>query len=76
MQLLIFCRMETIAHNPRLRRRESGGWLAVTAPEDTLRIGVTAETEAEARDRFREEVSAWLPLLEAVRRGGVDQQES
>jgi hypothetical protein len=57
--------METI-HTPELLARQSGGWLAVTRPEDTLRIGVTAETEAEARDRFSEAVAAWTRLLKEV----------
>jgi hypothetical protein len=55
--------MHSTAHKPDLRPRESGGWLAVTQPDDALRIGVTAATEAEARDRFDEAVGAWERLL-------------
>jgi hypothetical protein len=67
--------MDTTTHKPRLLPRESGGWLAVTEPDDDLHIGVTADTEAEARDRFADAVAAWLRLLDAARRSGVDQPE-
>jgi hypothetical protein len=61
-------------HMPRLVERESGGWLAVTEPDDDLHIGVTAETEAEARERFGHALDAWLRLLDAAR--GVDRSEN
>ncbi len=57
------------AHEPRLLPRESGGWLAVTEPDDLLRIGVTANTEAEARQRFDHAVEAWLQLVAKAREG-------
>lgn len=65
----------TTSHAPRLRPRECGGWLAVSEPNDNLRIGVTASTEAEARERFAESVEAWLRLLDAAR-VGVSQREN
>jgi hypothetical protein len=51
------------AHEPILIERACGGWLAVTQPDDSLRIGVTADTEAEARAAFDEAVVAWERLL-------------
>lgn len=63
--------METTAHHPRLLARESGGWLAVTKPDDALHIGVTADTESEARERFADALAAWLRLLSQAH--GVDQ---
>jgi hypothetical protein len=42
--------------------------MAVSAPEDYLRIGVTAGTEADARERFAESVEAWRRLLEQAER--------
>jgi hypothetical protein len=58
--------METTAHTPTLVQRQSGGWLATTGPDDALHIGVTADTEAEVRERFNEAVTAWERLLAAV----------
>jgi hypothetical protein len=57
----------TTAHQPRVTARECGGWLAVSTPEDDLRIGVTADTESEARERFDAAVEAWLRLLEQAK---------
>lgn len=66
--------METTSHRPRLLARESGGWLAVTEPDDALHIGVTADTESEARERFADALAAWLGLLRQAH--GVDQREN
>ncbi len=60
--------MDVIAHKPRVVPREGGGWLAVSEPHDDLHIGVTAATEAEAREQFEKAVEAWLRLLEDARR--------
>lgn len=64
---LMVARMETSTHTPQLLARETGGWLAVTQPGDSLRIGVTAQTEAAAREQFSEAVAAWERLLAQAR---------
>jgi len=63
---------------PRLIERECGGWLAVTAPHDAPRIGVTAPSRSEAETAFAQSAQAWAVLLaEAHRRGdGVELTES
>lgn len=53
---------------PLLVDRECGGWLAVTPDDAPFRIGVTAETEGEARSRFSATVTAWLETLASDRR--------
>lgn len=63
----LWAMIDTTAHKPRLRRRDCGGWLAVSEPDDDLRIGVTGPTEVEARKRFGHAVEAWLRLLGAAR---------
>jgi hypothetical protein len=42
--------------------------------DDDLHIGVTAETEAEARERFGDALDAWLLLLDQA--SGVDRHET
>jgi len=44
------------AVRPLLIKRRCGGWLAITPKGWPLGIGVTAETEAEAVTKFREEL--------------------
>jgi hypothetical protein len=41
------------------------GWLATSAPDCQLRIGVFGVDEADARRRFGEEVEAWAQLRDA-----------
>jgi hypothetical protein len=48
---------------PVLIRRNCGGWLAVSPLEATLKIGVIAPTEDEARELFRKSVERWAQLL-------------
>lgn len=48
---------------PRIIPRKCGGWLAVSGPGDSLQIGVTAPSEAEARERFwaaSEQLRGWI----------------
>lgn len=52
---------------PRLLRREGGGWLAISEPGAKLRIGVVADTADEARARFGRELAAWQSLLNETR---------
>jgi hypothetical protein len=50
---------------PVLIRRARGGWLAVSPPNSVLKIGVVAESEVEARERFAEALVAWDRLRDA-----------
>lgn len=52
---------------PRITARECGGWLAVSGLGDPLQIGVTAPSEAEARERFREASERLRGWIEADR---------
>ena len=49
--------------SPHVIRRECGGWLATAPNGRPFRIGVTAETEAEAREKFSRSVRVWLDCL-------------
>lgn len=44
---------------PVMRKRERGGWMAVSRREDGVRIGAIGDTEAEARARFLELAESW-----------------
>lgn len=48
---------------PNLVRRTGGGWLAVAPKDATFGIGVTAPTEAEAREKFGSVYSRWIELF-------------
>jgi hypothetical protein len=54
----------------RLIRRKSGGWLALTAATDSLKIGVCAPTMGEAKTRLSACAADWQRLLA----GGFEQQ--
>jgi hypothetical protein len=47
---------------PHLVRRTRGGWLAVAPSEATFRIGVTASTEEEAKEKFCFVYSRWIEI--------------
>jgi hypothetical protein len=49
---------------PTLRRRENGGWLAISEPGAPLRIGVEGATADEARRRFVQALGEWVVLLD------------
>lgn len=49
---------------PRIIHRQCGGWLARSAPEDTVQIGVTAPTEEGAAALFAQRRAAWQVMLE------------
>ncbi len=51
---------------PVLIRRANGGYLAVSEPGSSLRIGVEGSTEAEARQRFTESLAEWVKLGEVM----------
>ncbi len=48
---------------PELMQRRCGGWLAGSPSHVPLRFAVTADTEAEARDKFRSSLDSWVSLL-------------
>lgn len=48
---------------PKIVRRQCGGWLAVSPPSTTLRIGVTADTEEEVRAQFRRARDRWAEII-------------
>ena len=47
-----------------LSERACGGWLAVSAPGSLLRVGVTADSEAEARLEFERAVRRFAALVD------------
>lgn len=49
---------------PKLLRREDGGWLAVSPPGAPLPIGVAAWSVEDARNAFVRELKAWKALLD------------
>lgn len=51
------------AENPRLIRRACGGWLAVSRPENAIRIGVCAPSEEQARADYAGTMARWRELL-------------
>jgi hypothetical protein len=46
--------------------RDRGGWLAVSAPDERLRLAVLGDSEDGARDAFESSASRWLELCEAA----------
>jgi len=48
---------------PRIVHRKCGGWLALSAKGDPLKIGVLAATHEEAGSRFRIVREEWRALL-------------
>lgn len=58
--------MEQItATAPKLIERTCGGWLAVSAPDAPLKIGVTADTAENARTAFDRAILEWQMILES-----------
>jgi hypothetical protein len=64
--------MEISTGNPRLVRRNCGGWLALPPRESSLRIGVWADTEEEARLKYRTAVDEWRATLALAGGSGED----
>lgn len=52
---------------PRIRERRCGGWLAVSLADAPLKIGVTADTEDQAREAFAQAVREWEVILTSDR---------
>ena len=48
---------------PRLVQRQCGGWLALAPRGASLRIGVWADSEDAARDKYRTTVEGWQATL-------------
>jgi hypothetical protein len=51
--------VEKVSESPRLIHRECGGWLAVSGSSEPIKIGVTADTEDEAAEKYHERINAW-----------------
>jgi hypothetical protein len=50
---------------PELRERQSGlGWLAISAPNDLIHIGVTAATAMEAAQLYEQKRQYWAALAQ------------
>lgn len=49
---------------PKLVRRENGGWLAISPVGASLRVGVEAWSAEDARVRFVRELGEWSALLD------------
>lgn len=49
---------------PRMIERRCGGWLAVSPRSCSLKIGVTADSEEEARSEFRTAFVQWREMLD------------
>jgi len=58
-------------HAPDLVQRLSGGWIAKSSRHAALRIGVTAATAEEAREKYEQAVTGWKANLQRAC-GGVD----
>lgn len=52
---------------PRMIKRECGGWLAVSPRGCSLKIGVTGETEQGTRDQFAASFARTMQILEGPR---------
>lgn len=62
--------VEKCAPMPLLVKRRCGGWLAVSGGNESVKVGVTAETEAGAAELFNCTIRAWrLALAERGSRG-------
>lgn len=52
---------------PNVTACEWGGWLAVSPRWADVKIGVTANTEIEARMKFGKSYGEWLDILQSPR---------
>ena len=55
---------------PRLIERRCGGWIATSEANASLKIGVTADTEQQARLNFERAVKEWEHILTTPRKDG------
>lgn len=59
------------AATPRIVHRKCGGWLALSADSDPVKIGVLAPSHEEARTRFRVVREEWRALLASPTSGAA-----
>lgn len=50
---------------PEISKRRSGGWIAVSGRDAPLKIGVTANSEEDARAAFNQAVIEWETILKS-----------
>jgi hypothetical protein len=55
------------SESPRIVARQRGGWLALSAVDDDLQIGVEADSEEEAIAKFRVTAERWREILASGR---------
>lgn len=55
--------MQIELESPRIIRRHCGGWLALAPESASLKIGVSADSEDAARDKYRTAVGEWKATL-------------
>jgi len=55
--------MQKSESGPMVVHRACGGWLAFAPTGSELRIGVTADSEREARNQYAETVARWRAML-------------
>jgi hypothetical protein len=55
--------MQEICESPRIVQRRCGGWLALAPEGASLKIGVSADTEEAARDKYKTAVTEWRRTL-------------
>lgn len=64
--------MQIASEMPRLVQRQCGGWLALAPRGVSLRIGVWADSEEAAREKYRTAVEGWQATLALACRSGED----
>ncbi len=71
--------MQNVPEMPRLVHRQCGGWLALAPKGVTLRIGVWADSEESAREKYRTAVEGWratLALRDVAQTSDADQAQA
>jgi len=51
--------MKTLISDPKMIARRCGGWLALSPPSATIKIGVTGASEEDARQKYRDSMEKW-----------------
>ncbi|MGF6425374.1 hypothetical protein [Bradyrhizobium elkanii] len=55
--------VEELGIVPEIQPRACGGWIATTARGAALSFGVTANSEAEVRERFETSLRRWIEII-------------
>ena len=55
--------MQIEGESPRIVHRQCGGWLALAPESASLKIGVSADSEEAAREKYRTAVGEWKSTL-------------